>query len=325
MIPRSSSRVLDFIGNDNAIRPYPDFFEISVDIKYRFHQKHYNDIISSMKRKLNMFSGVMSSRDGFTLTEVVIASTISLTMIYCVYNSLTVGVRGARIMADHVAAHGLCRDRYEQMRGFGYDAVNIGNFPATNATLTHLNGADSIPIDVTVSNTITDSVDFNDITKKKLPIRKEIMIYATWTQNGKTRTESLGCSIVKRNAAAVKIGLGDGKICLNPNTPNITEFEALLVNSDGSTTTITEDTLNGSGKGFSGNVSALSYQADGSGVQTDFTQDFRTRPLANGKDWYISSSASNPMRVSVSKDGEGKWWASIRGTSMSVAQGETDD
>lgn len=243
------------------------------------------------------------SRGGFTLVEVMVASFISILLIICVYNAIESAARGTRNMADHVAAYGLCRDRYEQMRGTAYQNIVPANFPTTNMTLTHLECSDSTPIAVTVSNVITELSQ---------PVRKQIRIYASWEFLDRKYVEYLSGSIANHNASASKIGMADGKVFLNPNTEMVTQLR--IVTEDG--TVITQDDLNNNPNfSFVGTASSLSFQADGGGAQTDFFYDFRTQPLANGKEWDLSGDS---MDISLDNHG-GKWDVTIRGTGISLS------
>ncbi|MFH0907248.1 MAG: prepilin-type N-terminal cleavage/methylation domain-containing protein [bacterium] len=133
------------------------------------------------------------SRQGMTLVEVVIASVVLMIITAGFISAIVTGTRLNYSSAQHVAAFGLCKGRFEQMREMHMDLftnITEAAFPfEPSLPLTHTSGKTQLPLRCTRSTTIRD---FDD------PIRKEVTIVVAWTFAGKPTQERLDTVIYKK-------------------------------------------------------------------------------------------------------------------------------
>lgn len=231
------------------------------------------------------------NNSGFTLTEVMIASALSVILIIGVYNAMEMAARSARIVAERVTAFGLGRERYEKMK-----ATEFANIPERmTTTYGHY----------TVSHIATNAVT------NPFPLRKYINVTVSWNDvNGKTLHENLYGVIADRKDFS-DIGYITGTIELNPTTDYITKLT--IVTTDNKTITA-NDFNSGKMSSYSGKVKSITFQVDGVGAQA-LKHEFKNRYLSNGKEYTLSGSE---IDTSVRKSG-GKWKLNVAGTSVSLS------
>ena len=121
-------------------------------------------------------------RAGMTLIEVMIVVALGSLVIIGVYAGISLGTSLNYASAQRVAAFGLCRDLYEQMRGADYTNVTAVVFPTTTMRLTHLGGSQHLPQMCTRSCTIDELLN---------PTRKVVNITVAWNYMGNSLQESL--------------------------------------------------------------------------------------------------------------------------------------
>ena len=121
-------------------------------------------------------------RAGMTLIEVMIVVALGSLVIIGVYAGISMGTSLNYASAQRVAAFGLCRDLYEQMRGADYTNVTAVVFPTTTMRLTHLGGSQHLPQMCTRSCTIDEMLS---------PTRKVVNIAVSWNYMGNELQESL--------------------------------------------------------------------------------------------------------------------------------------
>ena len=124
-----------------------------------------------------------------TLIEVLIVVALGSLVIIGVYAGITLGTQLNYASAQRLAAFGLCRDLYEQMRGADYTNVTAVVFPTTTMRLTHLGGSQHLPQMCSRSCTI------NDLTS---PTRKAVSITVSWTYMDHDLQETLDGVIYKK-------------------------------------------------------------------------------------------------------------------------------
>ena len=121
-------------------------------------------------------------RAGMTLIEVMIVVALGSLVIIGVYAGISLGTSLNYASAQRVAAFGLCRDLYEQLRGADYTNVTAVVFPTTTMRLTHLGGSQHLPQMCTRSCTIDELLN---------PTRKVVNITVAWNYMGNSLQESL--------------------------------------------------------------------------------------------------------------------------------------
>jgi prepilin-type N-terminal cleavage/methylation domain-containing protein len=133
-----------------------------------------------------------ASKDGMTLLEVLIASTLSVLLIAGIYAALQNADRGTCLASQYVAAYGRARELLESMRGAPYTTVTTNNYPyQTNLVLTDVVGSMLVQIPCTRTNTITPAVP-------AIPDGKDITVTVTWTFRGKTMSNSAYTTIYNK-------------------------------------------------------------------------------------------------------------------------------
>lgn len=136
-----------------------------------------------MKMKLHR------KRAGMTLIEVMIVVALGSLVIIGVYAGISLGTNLNYASAQRVAAFGLCRDLYEQMRGADYTNVTAVVFSTTTMRLTHLGGSQHLPQMCTRSCTIDELLN---------PTRKVVNITVSWNYMGNALQESLDGVVYKK-------------------------------------------------------------------------------------------------------------------------------
>lgn len=144
---------------------------------------------------MNGRSKVGRSRDGFTLVEVVVIATLLVLVIAGLIRGIIAANQMNYLSAQRVAAFGLCRQRYEQMRAVPRD--RFATLTSTNALLattpvriTHLGGAQAIALTGTCSVAMAD---FNS------PRRKHVTVRVNWEFKGRAYQESASGVLYDKN------------------------------------------------------------------------------------------------------------------------------
>jgi type II secretory pathway pseudopilin PulG len=133
-----------------------------------------------------------ASKDGMTLLEVLIASSLSVLLIAGIFASLENADRGACIGSQYVAAFGRGRELVEHMRGQSYANVTSANYTnETGLVLTDVVGSQLIQIPCDRTSTITNAVP-------AVPEGKDVMVTVQWTFRGKTNTVYVYTTIYKK-------------------------------------------------------------------------------------------------------------------------------
>jgi Tfp pilus assembly protein PilV len=125
-------------------------------------------------------------RQGMTLVEVMIASSIIFLVSGALIVTIVTGSRLSYASAQHVAAFGLCKDRLEQMRGMEFTDITSAAFPTETITLTHAGGSLQTAIACTRSTTVVDQTN---------PMRKDVSIVVAWTYATKSLTERIDTTL----------------------------------------------------------------------------------------------------------------------------------
>ena len=138
-------------------------------------------------------TGSKGSRQGMTLIEVMIASVVRMLIAAGFLSAIVTGSRLNYSSSQHVAAFGLCKSRFEQMRGMqrdSYASITEGAFPIeASLPLTHAGGQRRIPL------ACTRSTDIRDLEN---PTRKEVVITVAWTFAGRPMQERLDAVIYEK-------------------------------------------------------------------------------------------------------------------------------
>lgn len=232
---------------------------------------------------------------GMTLIETVVSMMLTCLLLGTIYLGVTRATEGSIMTAQRVAAFGLCRDRFEQMRGGDFAAITSSNYPAATVSLTHLGGLKRQENTSTISNIITSLVG---------PSRKQVQVFVGWTFRGRAFQEYVAGVIVDRASTISVMGSVSGSVILNPTTGAPSLF----------TITLPDNTQIGlsslvSGFAYSGPAQHVRYKSGGSGVQTTLLYNFQPYPMSNAKQWDLDSSS---MTVALSQNGSsGKWSLTI--------------
>ena len=137
--------------------------------------------------------GAGRSRLGMTLIEVMIASGILMLISAGFISAIVTGSRLNYSSSQHVAAFGLCKSRFEQMRGLqmdDYTNITEAAFPfEPSLSLTHAGGQGRLPL------TCSRTTNVRDL---ESPIRKEVSITVAWTFAGKPTQERLDAIIYQK-------------------------------------------------------------------------------------------------------------------------------
>jgi hypothetical protein len=124
-----------------------------------------------------------------TLVEVMFATVIVLMLAGGLYGSVILGNHLTYAAAQRQAAFGLCTELLEEMRSVHYSFVTAATFPAEPLQLTHLGGAQRIPLFCSRSCTIAELAN---------PLRKNVRIRVSWNYQGKAMQETLDSVIYYR-------------------------------------------------------------------------------------------------------------------------------
>ena len=201
-----------------------------------------------------------------------------------VYKGTAGALWGSMETAQHVAAFGLCRDRFEQMRGGDFSAINVGNYPTTTVRLTHMGGFTRTPVTGTFSNTIT---------LLSSPARKQVNLGLAWTYRGRNLKETLSGCIVDRKSTASLLGTLTGYLYLNPNGTAPERFTVTLV--DGSTLGYSNIVSLSQATSSVFRATHVRIKVAGSDTQTTLQYNYQPFPMANSKQWDLDAST---MRLS---------------------------
>jgi type II secretory pathway pseudopilin PulG len=137
-----------------------------------------------MKRSLHS-----KSREGMTLVEVVVVTILTSLVLLGVITGVVRGNQLNYANGQRMAAFGLCKELYEQMRAAEYTNVTTEVFAPTTVRLTHMGGQYRIPLYAQRSCTITNLVD---------PVRKVVQIQVEWIYKEKELQESLNGVIYQK-------------------------------------------------------------------------------------------------------------------------------
>lgn len=128
-----------------------------------------------------------------TLIEVMIASGVLMLIAGGFISAIVTGSRLNYSSAQHVAAFGLCKSRFEQMRAMqleSYAGITEVEFPfEPSLPLTHAGGQKRIPLSCSRSTNIRDLDN---------PARKEVSIVVSWTFAGRPTQERLDTVIYQK-------------------------------------------------------------------------------------------------------------------------------
>lgn len=223
-------------------------------------------------------------RTGMTLVEVMISLVLLCFLLSAVYQGTNRARWGSNETAQHVAAFGLCRDRFEQMRsGDNFAGVNYANYTTATVRLTHLTGADKQAVMGTISNVIVAAAN---------PSRKDVKIFVSWSYHGNNMTQSLEGTIVDPWAVASVLGYVNGSLKINPN---------LMVPDQFTVTTTSGGIINAAN--LTNNYSVNNERAahitlccGGADTQTTLTYNFQPQPMANAKQWDLDGTS---MKVTI--------------------------
>ena len=237
------------------------------------------------------------ARAGMTLVETIVSLMLACLLLGTIYIGVTRATEGSMMTAQRVSAFGLCRDRYEQMRGGDFSAITASNYPTATVTLTYLGGLTRQPITGTISNTITVLA---------APSRRQVRVFVAWNFRGRAFSEYVSGVIVDRASTISVIGSLSGTVILNPSTSAPALFAITLPNS----TQIGLANLV-SGFSYSGDATHVRYKAGGSGIQTSLLLNFQPYPMSNAKQWDMDSAS---MTVALQQNAtSGKWSLTIDG------------
>lgn len=238
-----------------------------------------------------------------TLVETIVCLMLTCLLLGTVYLGVTRATEGSMMTAQRVAAFGLCRDRFEQMRGGDFASITATNYPIATVTLTHMGGLKHQELTGTISNTITSLAS---------PARKQVSVVVAWTFRGRAFQEYVSGVIVDRASTMSVIGSVSGSVIVNPNTSAPTIF--VLTLPDNSQIGLSSLV---SGFSFSGPAQHVRYKAGGSGIQTTLLYNFQPYPMSNAKQWDLDSSA---MTVTVAQNASsGKWTLTVDSISTVIS------
>ncbi len=243
--------------------------------------------------------------EGLTLVEVLISLMLAATATLAIYSGVTLAMRHSQHTAHRVAAFGRCRQRLEEMRGMPYVQVTTANFPDETVRLTHLGGMRRLPLEATISNTITEAAD---------PARKRVVITAQWQYMGQTMTETVSGYIFDRDSRASSLGVVTGSLTLNPSSELPSEFTVWLPDGE----EIGLNDLDTGDVAYSGPASHVRFSPGGSGMQTSLRQNFEPFPLSNAGRWGLSTSES--MNITLSRNAsDDRWTLAVDGTGVVIS------
>lgn len=217
-------------------------------------------------------------RTGFTLPEVVISLTLTCLLLAAAYEGSKAAWQGSMFTAQHVSAFGLCRDRYEQMRGGDFTVIVSSNFPVATVQITELGGFNRLPLTGSISNIITSLAN---------PARKSVQIFVTWTYRNHTMTESISGCIADRNSKCSVLGTVSGTIVLNGSTTNNPTLFSMIL-PDGTVYGLAN--LANHNFSYSGPITHLTYKPNNSGTQSSLLYNYQPYPMANAKRWDLDST-----------------------------------
>ena len=133
-----------------------------------------------------------ASKDGMTLLEVLIASSLSVLLIAGIFAALENADRGACLGSQYIAAFGRARELVEHMRGQSYVNVTLANYTnETGLVLTDVVGSQLVQIPCDRTSTIINALP-------AVPEGKDVMVTVQWTFRGKTNRESVYTTIYKK-------------------------------------------------------------------------------------------------------------------------------
>ena len=233
----------------------------------------------------------MTSRttsSGFTLMEVAVAGALVAILSACVFRGILTIKDHARATADHIAAQGLCMERYESMKAVAFENVDTSGFPATNVLLSSLSKDPSKGrLMAEISNTITPDVQDGVQVKK-------VDITCTWTFRGRTRSEVLHGVIVDGYSTYAQSGTLSGTVNLNPNYIQPQMF--YVRTTDGAVYT----QANISEMPSSVRATTLVVMPGGGGRQS-ISVDGSNKTVSNGKTIaFTAAELADPIVVSIS-------------------------
>lgn len=227
------------------------------------------------------------TRLGFTLIEVAIAGFLVALLSACVFRGILTVKDHARATADHIAAQGLCMERYESMKSVAWDNVTRDAFPTTNVLLSSLSKDPTRGrLMAEITNNIEGGVqDFIRI--------KNVDITCRWTFRGRERSETIHGIIVdgySTYAEAGSLSVSDFK--LNPNYALPQMFYVRTVDGEVYTQ------LNISQMPSSLDATTIVVMPGGGGERQSVSLNGESRSVSNEKTIAFTASAlSDPLRV----------------------------
>ncbi|MBN2301278.1 MAG: prepilin-type N-terminal cleavage/methylation domain-containing protein [Lentisphaerae bacterium] len=245
-----------------------------------------------------------NERSGMTLVEVMVGMFLASLLVGSTYLGVVHGSKTNYVVAQHVSAFGLCKERLEHMRGVAFSSVTSSNFPTENITLTHLGGSLRIPLPCSRTSTIISLLN---------PPRKEVRVDVTWNFRNWSMSERVHGMLYEKdgkiaaNPPAFDI---EGSININPNNRSDNEFIVTIPSG-----TITRDDLHQDYPGYTGPALLVHVSPKGNGNQNSLTVDSQPYEVQNGMAYDISSGSMNVVihNDSINPQGKaiGQWWIDI--------------
>ena len=223
--------------------------------------------------------------------EVAIAGALVAILSACVFRGILTVKQNSQALAQHIAAQGLCMQRYEEMKSVAYENVDELYFPVTNVLLCALS---KDPTKGRLMAEISNGVDKAWSQDLNVDMAK-VDITCRWTFRGRERSETLHGVIVNGYSTYAENGTLSATIDLNPNYMKPQMFYART--TDG--TVYTQANIDALPSSF--NATTLVVMPGGGGRQS-VSLDGSNRSVPNGKTFaFTAAELSDPVVVSVSK------------------------